>query len=109
MLSAADLRRGLSSLPDFVDTYGFPGGLKRWSGIVYHRASGEISGRSVFEREWDVCIVLDACRADELARANSRYQDRTTALAQANSRRQVRARGRLHTRSSGQIRASKRA
>ena len=74
MLSPADLRRGLRSLPDFVDTYGFPGGLKRWSGIVYHRASGDISGRSVFEHEWDVCVVLDACRADELARFTGDYE-----------------------------------
>ena len=74
MISPAKVRRGLTSLPEFVDTYGLSGGIKRWTGIVYHRASGEVSGRSIFEPDWDICVVLDACRADELARFSGEYE-----------------------------------
>ena len=64
MIGPNDVRKGVESVPGFVRRYGVSGGLRRWSGIVYHRATGDVHGRSIFEREWDVCVVLDACRAD---------------------------------------------
>lgn len=66
MVTTQELQKGLSSLPGFVNKYGYSGGVRRWFGIVYHRATGKITGRSIFKEEWDVCIILDACRADEL-------------------------------------------
>ena len=33
----------------------------------------EVEGRSIFDEDWDVCVVLDACRADELERQQNRY------------------------------------
>ncbi len=73
MVTSQELRKGLGSLPGFVDRYGLSGGLRRWFGIVYHRSTGNITGRSVFEEDWDVCILLDACRADELRRQSDGY------------------------------------
>ncbi|WP_411968828.1 hypothetical protein [Haloferax sp. YSSS75] len=73
MVTPQELRKGLTSLPGFVNKYGYSGGSRRWFGIVYHRATGTITGRSIFEEEWDVCIILDACRADELQRQSDDY------------------------------------
>lgn len=73
MISAGTIRRGVASVPGFVDEYGFSGGLRRWFGIAYHTATGEISGQSIFSEEWDVCVILDACRADELERFVGEY------------------------------------
>lgn len=66
MLSPTLIKKGLGSLPAAIAEYGASGGLHRWSGIVYNRATKTVRGRSIFEEEWDVCIVLDACRFDEL-------------------------------------------
>ncbi|MFC7070542.1 hypothetical protein [Halobaculum lipolyticum] len=73
MIRPATIRRGVTSVPGFVEEYGVAGGLRRWAGIVYHRATGEVSGRSVFSEPWDVCVILDACRADELERLSGSY------------------------------------
>lgn len=74
MIAPSDVKKGITSIPDFIRKYGTTGGLRRWSGIVYHRTFGEVEGRSVFDEEWDVCLLLDACRADELARFRDRYE-----------------------------------
>lgn len=73
MITPSEIRRGLASLPQAVAEYGVSGGLRRWSGIIYHNATSEVSGRSIFEEDWDICIILDACRADELERFQSEY------------------------------------
>lgn len=62
------LRRGLAGIPAAVEQYGMQAGLHRWFGLMYQTVTGEISGRSMFAEDWEVCIVLDACRADELER-----------------------------------------
>jgi hypothetical protein len=41
--------------------------------VIENRASENISGRSIFSEEWDVCILLDACRIDELSRQSDSY------------------------------------
>jgi len=74
MVTASDVRRGLTSLPGFVREYGLSGGVRRWSGIVYNRATSEVTGRSIFDEEWDLCVLLDACRADELERYRDEYE-----------------------------------
>ncbi|WP_227132767.1 hypothetical protein [Halorubellus salinus] len=66
MINATTLAKGVTSVPGFVREYGLRGGLQRWAGLAYHRLNGGIDGRSLFEMDWDVCIILDACRADEL-------------------------------------------
>jgi len=68
MIRPTTLRRGLTSVPGFIEEYGLSGGLRRWAGIAYHRTTGDIEGRSIFSEQWDVCVILDACRADELER-----------------------------------------
>lgn len=73
MLSADTIRKGVLSVPAFVDEFGLSGGLRRWFGIAYHTAAGDPSGRSIFSAEWDVCVILDACRADELERFTSSF------------------------------------
>jgi len=73
MVSADTIWKGVTSVPGFVDEFGLSGGLRRWFGIVYHTAASDVSGQSIFSEEWDVCVILDACRADELARFTSSF------------------------------------
>lgn len=68
MISLSDVQKGITSIPEFVRKYGLSGGLNRWSGVVFNRATSDVDGRSIFEEDWDVCVILDACRADELER-----------------------------------------
>jgi len=74
MIALSDVKKGITSIPAFVRKYGTTGGLKRWAGIVYHRTVGDVEGRSIFDEEWDICVLLDACRADELARFCDQYE-----------------------------------
>lgn len=74
MPSFDEVRKGVTSIPGFVDQYGVSGGLHRWAGIVSNRLTRSITGRSIFETDWDVCILLDACRADELARQRETFE-----------------------------------
>ena len=71
MSTLSEIQKGITELPGFVRSYGMAGGLKRWGGICYTRATRSVSGRSIFDAEWDLCIILDACRADELQRFQS--------------------------------------
>ena len=73
MVTPTEIRKGITSIPSFVRKYGASGGLCRWSGIVYNRAVRNIDGRSIFDEEWDVCVLLDACRADELEHQRSNF------------------------------------
>lgn len=73
MVTPTEIRKGITSIPSFVRKYGVSGGLNRWSGIVYNRAVRSVDGRSIFDEEWDVCILLDACRADELENQRSNF------------------------------------
>lgn len=56
-----------------VRRYGFRRGLKRKLSLTYLRTTRSISGTNVFSKEWDVLLVLDACRRDELRRLASDY------------------------------------
>jgi hypothetical protein len=74
MITPDEVTKGFTSIPGFIDQYGVVSGLHRWAGIVYNRATRSITGRSIFEVEWDVCVLLDACRADELARQRATFE-----------------------------------
>jgi hypothetical protein len=74
MVTSEQVSKAVKKLPEYIRGYGMKQGLKRWCGLVYHRAQPNIEGRSIFEEEWDVCIVLDACRADELEREQPNYE-----------------------------------
>lgn len=67
------LGASLKMIPGYIDRWGLAGGLRRWRGVVRHRAADGVSGRSIFDTEWDLCIILDACRVDELRRLASSY------------------------------------
>lgn len=73
MVTRSEIKKGVTSIPSFVNEYGVRGGLSRWSGIVYNRTVREVTGRSIFDEEWDVCVILDACRADELERQRRNF------------------------------------
>lgn len=74
MISPQLIKKGLGSLPTAIAEYGFSGGIRRWSGIVYNRATRTVQGRSIFDEQWDVCVVLDACRVDELERQRGNFE-----------------------------------
>ena len=71
MLPLSKVWKGIAEFPGFIQSYGLAGGIRRWGGICYTQATSSVSGRSIFDAEWDLCIILDACRADEL----QRFQD----------------------------------
>jgi hypothetical protein len=57
-----------------IEEYGTKPGTIRWAGLTYLRATRSINGSSIFSKDWDLCVVLDACRADELARLKSEFE-----------------------------------
>ena len=74
MVTLSEAKKGITSIPGFVEQYGLTGGLSRFAGIAYHRATKDITGRSIFDEQWDVCVILDACRADELAKQRHEFE-----------------------------------
>lgn len=64
---------GLASLSELIRKYGVIAGMRYWFSSVYHRAQFDNEGRCIFDKQWDVCIILDACRADELEREEGEY------------------------------------
>jgi hypothetical protein len=73
MVTLREVKKGVTSVPGFVSEYGVTGGLSRWFGVVSNRAVRNVDGRSIFFEDWDVSIVLDACRADELENQRSNF------------------------------------
>lgn len=63
----------LQRLPQTVEHRGLTGGAKQWAGLTYLRATRQITGENIFSREWDLLVVLDACRADLLDEVASGY------------------------------------
>ncbi len=74
MIGFSKLKNGLSSLQTCVQSYGTTRGCRRWSSIVYYHFMSDISGKSIFESDWDICVIVDACRADELERFIGEYR-----------------------------------
>jgi len=68
------VRGGVSHLPSILREYGVAGGMKRFCGLSYWRLAHNVEGRSIFSEDWDVCIILDACRADELRRQKNGFE-----------------------------------
>lgn len=64
---------GVSALSDDVQKYGVISGTQYWLGTVFHHVQNDLDGRSIFDEEWDLCVVLDACRVDELERKEGTY------------------------------------
>ena len=61
----------------YVRSKGLRTGLNKSAGEFKHglanRIDARLSGRAVFESQWDVLIILDACRPDLLAEASDDY------------------------------------
>lgn len=74
MLTIGEIKNGIFSLPSTVRKYGFIGGSKRLTALAYFRLHADSNGRSIFEKPWDVCIILDACRADELTSQRTNFE-----------------------------------
>lgn len=68
MISANRIFDGVVSLPELVRKYGITSGLRWWASAAYLQTRSDVEGRSIFDEEWELCIVLDGCRADELER-----------------------------------------
>jgi len=49
-----------------IKTYGWYQGILKWAKKAYLRERTQMSGVNVFSRDWDVLVVLDACRPDLL-------------------------------------------
>lgn len=73
MVSLGRIRRGVGALSDAVRKYGVVGGVGSYARRVSHQLSSDVQGRSIFEEEWDLCIILDGCRADELERKRDAF------------------------------------
>lgn len=67
------LQRGIGTLRDAVGRYGVGPGVRWWLGAAANQLLYDVEGRSIFEEEWDLCVVLDACRADELERRTGSF------------------------------------
>lgn len=61
-----------------IHEYGVPGGVTRWAGLAYIRATRSIGGSSIFLKDWDLSVVLDAYRVDELRRLHPEFDFLTT-------------------------------
>lgn len=60
-------------VPFDADRLGWTAGMKQWLGNKYVRWRYDHQGRSIFDAEWDVLVVLDACRVDTLRKISSEY------------------------------------
>lgn len=72
-MSVQGALKGVNTLRREIDTHGIIHGIRRWQRLARLRYSHEFDGMSIFERDWDICIILDACRHDELARLTGEY------------------------------------
>jgi hypothetical protein len=65
-----------------VDDYGVAGGVRSaaldfWGGFARracHRLGLDQTGTGIYERDWDVLVVLDTCRPDVLAEVADEYE-----------------------------------
>lgn len=73
MASLEGMIGALQRFPQTVEHRGLTGGVKQWAGLTYLRATRQINGESIFSRDWDLLVVLDACRADLLSAAANSY------------------------------------
>lgn len=64
----------LQTLPQTIHHRGYRGGLKHWAGTTYLRATRSLNGENVYSREWDVLVILDACRTDLLREISTEYR-----------------------------------
>lgn len=57
----------------YVRTRGVRKGLQQWAKRAYLRKTTKHSGENIFEEDWDILIILDACRPDLLREVASEY------------------------------------
>lgn len=83
-IETSKLHMGVQLLGDtirYAKEHGIRETLRRGTSFVreaslrwWHQVSGQASGgKYVFEEEWDILVVLDACRADALAEVADEY------------------------------------
>jgi hypothetical protein len=54
--------------------FGATTGVRRWATASWLRYTRSAAGTNVLDRDWDVLVILDACRYDEFARVASDYE-----------------------------------
>lgn len=73
VVSFGSIRQGVVALANAIRRYGVVRGVRSYTRRISHQILDDVDGRSIFEGEWDLCIVLDGCRADELERKQSEF------------------------------------
>lgn len=68
-----DLVSAVDDLREHVATYGWGGGVRQWGGKLYVRKTRSYPGRNVYDADWDVLVLLDACRVDLLTEVQDEY------------------------------------
>ena len=67
------LRKHIGHIKRHTNQAGFITGLLEYSSKQYLRKGRDISGSSVFDTDWDVLVVLDACRRDAISEFENSY------------------------------------
>lgn len=70
--------RHLRQLQTSITRHGFRGGIRQWTGKRYAFLRYSIPGEPIFSKEWDVLVIVDACRHDlmtEVASSHSYLPD----------------------------------
>lgn len=57
-----------------VNTYGPILGFKTWAQKAYLRKTKSVDGINFFNKQWDVLIILDACRPDLMSEVTDEYK-----------------------------------
>lgn len=73
MHSVSGMKAAIKRFPRTVRHRGFLGGSWQWAGLTYLRATREIEGENIYSRDWDVLVILDACRTDLLREVAPEY------------------------------------
>lgn len=68
MSSIDVISKGMKTFSEVLQKYGVITGTRYCLSAAYHHTRFDVEGRSIFDEEWDLCVILDACRADELRR-----------------------------------------
>lgn len=56
-----------------VERFGWPGGFQLWLGKLLAQKTRSFAGENVYDRDWDVLVILDACRVDLLEEVADEY------------------------------------
>lgn len=67
------IRQGMVALANTIHKRGALAGFRTFCRRISNQALSDVGGRSIFDEDWDLCVVLDGCRADELERKQDSF------------------------------------